>query len=227
MTKEILLEKALLNKLSEEERLIFDQFLQSDKEFAASYDFEMDVKKSFELEERERLKKMLVNHEKESQKKPKKWLWAAAAVFLIGISVIAWNTFNPQAQADLFAANYEKFPNLVAPNTRADDDREEAFKAYDKGDYKTAFQLFADLSEEETASFYQGICLIEIGETAKAIEHLEALSFQNEYEAHRLWYLSLLYSRNNENTKAEAIWKSLAAGQSVWRERAKSLLQGQ
>lgn len=225
MTKETLLHKALSNQLSEEEHLIFKQYLSDDPQFADRYNYELNVKKAVQQAERLELKKKLIDRENKKTNHSPKWYWAAAAIIIFGISIIGWNLFAPQAQPGLFAANYEKFPNLVAPNTRADGDRAEAFKAYDQGNYITAFQLFNDLRDEETASFYQGICLIELGETAKAIEHFEALSFQNEYEAHRLWYLSLLYSKNNENSKAEAIWKKLAARQSVWRDKAKSLLR--
>lgn len=224
MNKEALLQKALNNKLSEEERAAFKELLTKDTAFNEEFIFQESVKKAIQAEERNSLKNKLKARQQE-QPKPRKWYWAAAAIMAVALSVTFW--FMNQPKPDLFVENYTKFPNIIAPLTRSETnltELETAFKAYDTGDYNKAYQLLGEFPDENFAAFYQGICLIEMEKYNEAILHFEEISFQDEYENHRLWYVSLLYIKQNRTEKAKAILEDLAAGQSVWREESTRLL---
>ncbi|MDP5121259.1 MAG: hypothetical protein NWQ46_06675 [Spirosomaceae bacterium] len=225
MDKEELVQKALKDKLNPAEKAEFELLMQTDEEFQTTYFFEKDVKVAVQQEERSRLKSRLVN--RETKPKFKFWHWAAAAMVLFSVSFGAWRFFQPSSQIGLFAQNYEKFPNLAAPNTRAVDNlttKESAYRAYDRNEYEKAYDLLTELNDQ-TSNFYAGICLIEMGKFEQATTYFESLSFADEYENHRMWYLSLLYLKQNDTEKAKPILIYLANNQNVWREKADLLLK--
>ncbi|SOE21042.1 hypothetical protein SAMN06298216_1514 [Spirosomataceae bacterium TFI 002] len=225
MNKETILTKALKNQLSEDEELVFKKNMVEDNEYAEQYAFELNIKKSVVSDQREKLKQKLQAHEAKTSQNLKPWIWWAAAAVFIGVSVMGWYFLKPSSNQDMFSANYEKFPNIIAPITRSDSERLTAFKSYDTGDYDQAYELFSKLSTEKSAPFFQGICLIEMGKTAEAINHFQAISFGDEYDDHRLWYLSLLYIKKGDNEAAKPILNHLADGNSVWNSKARLLLQ--
>lgn len=224
MDKEEILQKALKGNLNPAEKAEFVSLMDTDDEFQAAYFFEKEVKVAVQLDERSRLKAKLARYE--AKPKFKFWHWAAAAIVLLSLSFGAWSIFQATTQPSLYAQYYEKFPNLEAPTTRADNDlsaKEAAYRAYDRNEYEKAHGLLSKL-DEQNANFYAGICLIETGEFEQAIKHFEALSLAGEYENHRLWYLSLLYLKQNNTEKAKPILLHLSKNQNFWREKASLLL---
>lgn len=224
MDKEEIVQKALKGNLNPAEKAVFVSLMDTDEEFKAAYFFEKEVKVAVQLDERNRIKAKLAKYE--AKPKFKLWHWAAAAMVLLSLSFGAWSIFQATTQTSLYAQYYEKFPNLEAPNTRADSDlsvKEAAYRAYDRNEYEEAYGLLTKL-DEQPASFYAGICLIEMGEFEQATKHFEALSLAGEYENHRLWYLSLLYLKQDNTEKAKPILLYLSENQNFWREKANFLL---
>jgi tetratricopeptide (TPR) repeat protein len=228
MNREDLILKKLKNGLSQEENAEFERLMLFDAAFKEEFLFEQEVKMAVQLEDRQQLKDRLVNHEQ--KKNTPKWYWAAAAVLLLGISTAVWFLFNASLpSSDLYTANYEKFPNVILPETRSDVKGEEylksAFMAYKAGEYKKAYGLFGKLENEKSAPFYQGICLIELGDFKKAEEYFEKISFGDDFEEHRLWYLSLIYIHEKKEELAKPLLQYLVESQSVWAAKAEPLLE--
>lgn len=225
MDNETYIEKSLRGELTPKEKLEFAKKLASDKGFAEQWDWEQQVKKAVQAERRTAIKELLV---KDDQKiKMVKWpVWlAAAAVILIGCFSYY---FMKNDTPDYYTANYQKFPNLVAPNTRAEQTNkpiETAFKAYDNGDYIKARELFKAIEAvEPKAGFYKAMCLLELEEFTAAADELASLKFTDDFEAHRLWYLSLTYLKLNDNTRAIEILEKQELKTSAWAAQAAALL---
>ena len=225
MDNETYIEKALRGELTAEETLVFTQKLKEDEAFAEQWAWEQRIKKAVQTEQRMAIKELLQKEEL----KPKVLLWpiwlAAATLIIVGIFSYYFLRNNT---TDYYAAHYQKFPNLIAPNTRSDETNKpvkEAFQAYDAGEYIRAEELFDELeATEPNAGFYAAMCLLELKEYGPAAEKLSSLRFTDDFEAHRLWYLSLTHLKLGENTEAIATLEDLLLLDSPWTTQALDLL---
>lgn len=202
--------------LSDQEREQFDALLQSDADFHAEFEFQNQVKTAITLNERAALKaqlQALENQETPTVQKQVQFNWkpwlVAASVVLVMFSVYQ---FWPQEKSmqELYAANFEVYPNVIAPQVRGEREdalKFKAFEAYDAADYNNAIILFGELielGEWDYAYFYRGQAALSAQKTELALtdflNHLETNQTAFVVEAH--WFLALCYLNLNDKNKA-------------------------
>jgi tetratricopeptide (TPR) repeat protein len=241
MDKEELLYKFFSNQLTVEEKKILEQLLETDVEFKAQFDFENNLKRVVKKHQNENLKQKLVGFEKEIEKsKPtsnskssfKFWSMAASIAIIIGLGWIVYNTFSGPDYNDLYAANFEAYPNTVYTITRGDGDQSlerDAFAAYEASDYEKAITAFLGLKtkgESTHVDFYLAQSYLHLGKDQEAIEALKSTILNDtEFKAEAHWYLVLAYLKNKDKVKAMATLKDLIENFDYNKERAQTLLK--
>lgn len=162
-----------------------------------------------------------------------KYVWlAAAALLLFTFSFFFNKTQEPQ---QLFAANFEPYPNVFEPTVRGgtenkSDARTLAFSAYDRGDYNLAAKLFSDLLNKKEES---GILLL-AGNANLATDNLNdaqndfltLIKDFDELDAQAKWYLALTYLKKGEIGKARLILLELENPTFTYSEKAENVLNG-
>lgn len=206
------------SNLTPQEKVLFDELMQTDPTFAKTVAFEEKVKKAIILSERQVLKKELQALELESKTraKPQKvkwWYIAASVVVLLGISwfFVTQGSSNKQ----LYASFFEPYPNTVAPLVRNSSQanlKTDAFSAYEQGDYKKASHLFHELfgqTEEEYALFYNAMSLMMVDQTEAAAVILADTSWTVDYKEKSNWYLALCYLKQEKTQETKVLLRSI------------------
>ncbi len=181
-----LIDKYFENSLSDEEELLFNEYMAQDIEFAEEVEFQIKTKNAFKHNERRKLKSLLDEIDKANQTtiiqekkiKPYPFYYIAASVaIVIGISYVLYTTLNKSnnpINID-FIAYYTPYPNIIEPVTRNNNDslsaKSEAFYAYEQALFQSADTLFNALinDQEFYPFFYKGIVKIELEDYDSAI----------------------------------------------------------
>ena len=221
------------SNLTPQEKVLFDNLMKTDPIFEERVTFEEKIKKTITLEERKALKLELqaLENEKWGKKTTKKqWLYIAASIIvLLGISMFFVNQGNSSEK--LYASYFEPYPNTVAPvvrSTSQKDIKNDAFSAYELGNYKKASQLFSELSqqtEEEYALFYNAMSLMMTDEIEQATLILADTSWNEEYSGKSTWYLALCYLKQKETQKSKKLLQDIISTNSYNSDKAAKLLQ--
>ncbi|MFX0558559.1 tetratricopeptide repeat protein [Maribacter sp. CXY002] len=241
MDKEELLYKFFLNQLTEEGKKTFHQLLETDVEFKAQFEFENDLKHVIKKGNNENLKQKLVGFEKEinakDKNKPSKWTFrnwsiAASIALLVGLGWIAYNTFSGPDYNELYATNFEAYPNTVYTITRSDGDQSlerDAFAAYEASNYEKAVTAFLELKtvgRSTHTDFYLAQSYMNLGKDQEAIEALKSTILNDtEFKAEAHWYLSLAYLKSKDEVNASATLKYLIENFDYKKEKAQTLLK--
>lgn len=233
MDSERLIAKYFLNQLSAEEKVMFDNLIQTNSEFKEQVEFEEKVKKSIFQQEHTHLKQQLQHVEKTISSKHKRNTWylvAASIVILLSISIL--RNFNSATPKKLFDTYYTVASNTSHPivrDTNVSDTLTKAFIAYESKQYAQAQALFSTLYHTTNNSellFYEGICYLEMGNTTLAIEtFIKHKNFNDKLASKRNWYLALAYLKNNNVSKAKNILKEITTSSTNYNyTKAKDLL---
>ena len=241
MDKEELLYRFFSNQLTVEQEKMFEQLLETDVEFKAQFEFENDLKRVINKNQNENLKQKLVGFEKDidsSKKSPnskgsfKFWSIAASIALIMGLGYIVYNSFSGPDYNELYAANYEAYPNTVYTITRSDGDQSlerDAFAAYEANDHEKAITAFLDLKNKGGSThtdFYLAQSYLNLGKDQEAIEALKrAVLNDTEFKAEAHWYLSLAYLKSKDKVKAKATLKNLIENFDYNSDRAQTLLK--
>lgn len=219
MDKQQLLEKAILGELSKEEQALVANLLANDASFKEQYAFEMAVKSRFEQEERVRLKTLFQAVPKDTKSLSLWWFPVAAAALLVA-TFIFW----PE-KPDLYATYYQKFPNIGEAITRSNKETnaKNPFICYEKGDYACALEGFKKM-KGDTARFMVSMCYLEQKNMDYAKGSL-ALTYTGELENLRLWYLALIYIKEENHKDALPILENLSEQDFALQEKANELLE--
>lgn len=219
MDKIELIEKYFTDTLTDEERLLFENLLQNDREFKEEFLFHKDVKKALALNKRESIRQTMKELDKEMDEKKsvftlRNWLIAASVVALFGLSYFFYNQYQSNQPESLFTQNFQPYKNVVHPIVRGEKDENieaKAFSAYQNGDYYKAINLFNSIESPDVNSvnFYKAMSFLALGKHSEAIDLLLPLATQKDPENAKFkwnavsnWYLGLAYLGNHENKKA-------------------------
>src|SRR5690554_1096875 len=220
------------SNLTPQEKVLFDQLMQTDPIFAEVVAFEEKIKKAITLEERKALKQELQSLENKKLKNTskKQWLYIAASIVgLLGISLFFVN--QGTSNEKLYASFFEPYPNTVAPLVRSSSQKNiktDAFGAYEQGDFKKASQLFNELSsqtEEEYAMFYNAMSLMMMNQTEDASLILANTPWSGEYKEKSTWYRALCYLKQKENQKTKALLQNIIETRTYNSDKAENLLR--
>ena len=234
MDKEHLIAAYFSNTLSDSDKELFDQLLQSDAEFLEEVAFQQRVQQTVYHKENQKLKRHLKDIEKSLERKqinPKRKLWLVAASITLLVALSYYFDRDPSYDK-LFATYYKPATNIVHPIVRSGDEntiKTEAFIAYANKEYGVAHEKFDNLYEQSKDSeilFYDAITLLEIDSTATAIKKLKLhQTFEDALSERTLWYLALAYLKNNEIEKSKEQLKLIISSKNYNHDRAKQLLK--
>lgn len=231
MDHEELIEKYFAKSLNANERLMFDQLMQTNDTFREQVVYEEEVQKAITLNERQALKKKLKSFE---TKKPKRnyTVWYAAASFAVMLGIGFWTFFNDVDTNAVYEEYYQSYPNVVAPTVRGEnstDIKSEAFYSYDSGDYTKALTLFSklyDTEKEDYSLFYKSLSLMELKRYDEALTSFEQFDLQknNGFTPYVKWYKALTLVKLEQKEKALVLLQELANSTNPMQKMAKELV---
>jgi tetratricopeptide (TPR) repeat protein len=239
MDKFSLLEKYFEETLSVSEQKIFEELLDSDDELKEEFEFQMNLKKVIQQEQKAFLKQEFQDLEKErfnkenSSKSAFSFLRIAASVVLL-ISLGAYFFLNKDvSNQNIFEEQFTAYPNVVYPIVRGEgkenDNQYLAFLAYEGEDYQKALSLFEKSYEESNVSYlliYKSICLLKIQEPEKAITSLqEYIAKDQKFQDKAYWYLALSYLKVENTEQAVRCLEKVIALDNFNQDKAKSILK--
>ncbi|MGV7105053.1 tetratricopeptide repeat protein [Flavobacterium sp. U410] len=230
-----LIEKYFENALTSEEQILFDERLNQDAEFKAEFDFYSELKNAITVSERQKIKAQIQtfeNHEKDTIKVFNlRKLLPYAAVLVIAFSLVMYLVLNQNNTNDLYASNFEPYPNIEVSNLRSSTEKSlenDAFTAYDLEDYKLAQELFSKLSATEPKDyiyFYDGMCLMQLENFDLALEQLNSIKeTHSKYYEKAIWFKALTYMKLNEKDKTKELLNELIAHYTFKNSEARHLL---
>ena len=231
MDNESLIDSYFEGTLTPQEKLLFDQKMKTNESFSEAFNFEKKTKAAITLESRRKLKEKLQKLEgKAKGKSSMSWIYiAASVVVLLGISLFFIN--QTPSNDKLYATYFEPFPNTESPIVRGStqkDIKNDAFAAYEQGNYKSAVQFFHNLTEttqEEYVPFYNAISLMMLDDIEAAATIFEKIQWSSDYQGKVNWYLSLCHIKQHKPEKAKALLRDVVENQSYNHEKAKKLLR--
>lgn len=224
MNKLELIERYIQNKVNDEERDQVRRLMDTDADFKAELTFQLELREAVVREESSRLKQRLQSLEQQAGRQEGgvrmfSVLWKVAAVLVVGLGLL-WFFNKPADWGELYANNFEPYPNIVAPVVRdvqaTGSDIEQAFRHYDSRAYADAAAAFDVLRATDTvgfADFYYAISLMAQGQTATAVQVLENPDWETpeNYQSQTDWYLALGYLKLQNREKAvEYLDKTIA-----------------
>lgn len=177
-----------------------------------------DLKAVIAKEEYTKGKKQLQKLETSRFSMQKRWLIAASFIVLLGV-LSFWVLDKDVTPKELFAQNFETYPNLIAPKTRSeniDTIKEITFKNYESKKFKEAIKGFNSLltikNIDTTAiKLYKAVSLLSIDKTKEAIVILANNKNVNKaWKDKYVWYLSLAYLKENKKEQAIESLKKLS-----------------
>ncbi|MEE9363492.1 MAG: CDC27 family protein [Cellulophaga sp.] len=238
MKYEKLLEKYIQNRLTSEEKLVFNELLKNDEDFRREVLLHTDIKKAVTYEDDIKFKGLVSNLENKSKNRDLKrsygkWLIAASIALLLGLSYFI-NINNKVTGNELFASYFVPYRNVIAPLERGSETIQQseqflAFMAYEKGEYKNAIALFTKLyttTKEPYYLFYKANALLKLERANEAIPLLlKHLKTKDTLTDRTNWYLALAYLKIKENQKAKEILNVVISKGAYKNKEAKLLLK--
>ena len=206
MEKETLLYKYFKNSLSQDEQVIFDKLLAKDDDFRKQLEFEENVKRVIVEREKGHLKKKLQGFEAQrpqtGHNRNKYWKPLQIAASVAILFVAGWYLYTSSSSAspeELYASNYEIYPNTVYSITRGDSKdnslERKAFEAYEGNNPKTAIVRFEELAARsglDYIDFYLAQANLADGQFQKALDLFEnIIKEQTDFKTESYWYAAL------------------------------------
>jgi len=233
MHKEELIEQYFSGHISEEAFLQLKTLLEEDDAFKKEFYSQLEIQKAIAQEKQAPLKERLKKLDQKPIRKINWYRYAAAAAILIAIGFIFYRS-QPNFEK-LYAANFEAYPNVIAPTVRDNGGSEEdeiatAFSYYDNRRYADAASAFEKLykaKSKDYAFFYYSISLMAMGDTQKSITALENHDWTEpgNYQTISHWYLGLAYLKLQNKEKAKAHLEKVAHTSDPLAKKATELLK--
>ncbi len=170
----------------------------------------------------------------EEEERPRRLLpayWAAAASIIIIIGLVSYLGLfsNDYYTGDYaFSKYYEPFgASMTVRGEGRSSQLETAIAYYQEGKLSESLQIFEKLKSDniELASFFSGLCYLELGMIDKAADEL--ISVKKEavfYAEHIEWYLALCYLKQEQLLKAKTLLSEVAESNNQYSENAKAIL---
>jgi len=157
---------------------------------------------------------------------------AAAGILLVITFLFLLNSADSPEQ--LYAHNFEPYPNVFEPTQRGDNNegdaiRAQAFSMYEQGKYQAARDLFEKLLAQKK----EPELLLLLGNSNMVLENFDEaknnfLTLIRDFDGldeQAKWFLSLCYLKSGESEKAKLIWEELGDPKITYSEKAKKLLK--
>lgn len=238
-----LLDKFLRGEASEEGKARINQ-----GEFQDELVFRKNLQNALGDESRSMMKRRLVNLDQKivaRQRMNQLFMMIGIATGVVLIGYLIWSNISKK-QADetqesieeistqIFASNFEPYPNIVAPIVKSDNDvsdREKAFQAYEQGDYATASKLLNQLvveNQDTTALFYEAIILLREGASEAVIPKLQAVmnASSTTFQQPAQWYLALGHLKAYDIDNAKLLLEQIVEDEThLYKRKAEQVLE--
>lgn len=249
-----LIEDYLLQRLSFEENLAFEQQLKNNPPLSKELELYKLLFQGIELEGKitkfsmhlnalrttssapisaPAAKKQVSRKTGASVKTIQRWIAGAAAVVLLLVG--SYWYLNDDSTETLYSKYYQVYPGSVQKSIVRGDTinslEEQAMQAYEARNYSRAAALITSViqtkPEDPDWPFYLGISYLELNNFEQAEKYLKisATSPQSMYSKQARWYLALAYIKNNEKAKAKEILNTLKLQTGVYSDKAKQLVE--
>jgi TolA-binding protein len=161
------------------------------------------------------------------------WFGMAAGIAIILVAYFLFAAPGADYQ-EIVAQNFEPMKNFTVPIERGSTDLspvQEAFVAYEAGEYEKAVQEFDQLSPEEltpNVKLYQAIAQLSIDDNNNASRTLREIVDGEEsvITPAAQWYLALTYLKQGKKNNAVLLFEELTEGKSnAYQKRAKTILE--
>lgn len=158
---------------------------------------------------------------------------AAAAILLIAVTAMWLVTRGPVDQQELFISYYQPYPNLELPTTRSNESpislKEQAYLAYDLGQYEQAVKYFDNLSGErnDIDDFYWALSNMSNQQPEAAESLLKAYLEKGDssMRGQAQWYLALAYLKQGKTNESQDLLTLIVETQSHNFKKASTLLE--
>ena len=161
--------------------------------------------------------------------RPAYWVAAASVITLLSVSTFLGLFRSDKYVGDqMFLEYYEPYGiNIQVRGDHAEEDVSKAISLYQAGNTEKALKEFERLKIEnsEMSGFFLALCEIELGNIEEAQKELEKISNNAVfYSDHINWYLSLCYLKQEEISKAKALFEEIAMGNNEYADKAARIL---
>jgi hypothetical protein len=223
----ILIDNYFQQKLTDAERVDFENKLKTDQEFAqtvAFYSHTKAIERDHILKER---------HKEWTSQKPgksinftPKFAIGLAASILLLAGIWFFEIGNKKDSLEL-ATNYIQTDLATLPlkMDATEDSLELGKKLYNNKNYKEAFELFNTINKPE-AKEYQGLSALQSGDYLRATALFEQQAQNQELLNNKgKFYLALTYLKMGEKAKGEALLKEVVDGNLAGKGEAEKILE--
>lgn len=234
-----LIDRYLLQELSDEERKEFRELLHHEPDFREQLKLSQAIAAGFERLHEEEIASRILNRNTPTRAKRRKkfmiGLYIAAAIAVL-IYIGLGPKYSPEEVYRMAYSTPEYFKEYsrtgnngltIPQKIRV----REAVEMYNKRDFQLAAMALESVIEQvdmmhipEEILFYYGICCIENKETEKALNTMQYLSKERVLlQREAQWYLALFYLKKGEKDKAKTELQELV-NEDLYRDRANHLL---
>lgn len=237
-----LMDGYLQKTLSKEEKKVFAKAVDQDAEFNREFQELKEIQEGVKSHSKKEIKSFLMEIENDlnadestlNNTNMKKMISVAASLVLIAaISFFALTKDKTPSLDKIYAEHYTHYENLNGQVRGASSDlsslSDQAFNAYDMGNYNLAAASFAELVKSDKSAtnyFYMGMSNLESKNYEAAIHNLNTTV--NNFEAFKkqaTWYLSLAHLANGDEDAALSGLVGLTQEESIYKEKAETILK--
>tara|TARA_R110000868_G_scaffold289544_4_gene549779 strand:+ start:5203 stop:5934 length:732 start_codon:yes stop_codon:yes gene_type:complete len=240
MDKEQLLTNYFQGELTSNELEEVNALLKEDVEFLEQFNFEKNLQMAIKDKERSKLKEKLQRFEAQkpapraiSRNRFTPMRIAASIVILLAVVWLIYTISFTSSPEELYAANYDKYPNTVYAITRGNTEdtslERKAFEAYEANDILKAIGYFQDLKQKsglDYVDFYLAQAYLANNDFRNAVPLFEKIIEENaDFKAEALWYAALANIKTGQETKAKQQLEALILVGSYKKALATELLE--
>ena len=232
----------LTGKLTEQEKLAFEDALKTDSALASELALNKSLHKTFSNVELNKFRdtvKEVIEEERNTPKTIRRkigWTrWAVAAAILVILSIGIWNWVGSGIDTNqLYTTHMDAYPVFTSTRSSAEvvATVEEARELYESESYDLALATLNSLPEAAQATaniqFLKGVTLIQMQAHQKALEAfsmvLDSSDENGPYVDQAQWYSALLYLKLGDVEKSKEILGSLSGKGGKYGKNAGELL---
>lgn len=238
MDRTKLIESYLDGSISQVEKEQFEELLSIDQELVKELALHKSVNEAILDEETVRFRGTIRKIINQRTGKTGKFLHAIkyplAASILLLIALSLWQIFFlKKSPAELYLAYYTPYlsDNLTRSAEQSKDNIEVAYLLYQEGDYESSFEIlqsyFNESFDNQTAHYYMGLNAMELKMYNVALEEFKLVEQDpsTPFALHARWYIAMTFLQLNRPDEARQYLISLAQAESIYSEKAASILK--
>lgn len=213
-------------RLSDADRSVFETQMENDPSFASEVEEYKNMKTAIKSSERNELKSRFQELERNRTRKSwyGKFAIAASVIILFGVGSLFF--LKGTSGKELYADNFEIYPNVIAPITRSNEPTRKEYQyfvAYEKGEYSLAiagFQEQLKVDDNQDIRFYLGMALLNKGEKTKSLRELGKIKKEKTtFYPQALWYSALIYIEKEDFVNAHECLNELSKLNTIYKKK--------